>query len=104
MVIYAELCMRRGSVSWGDRPHTRQDASDCDDFDLFRETKTTNRPECPSRRSQGQEILMQEKSAPCRRGSGSVAGAAAARLTTRPLALVAEWLGEQHKTCTEGVL
>ena len=23
-------------------------------------------------------------------------------LTTRPPALVAEWLGEQHKTCTEG--
>ena len=30
-------------------------------------------------------------------------GRSAARLTTRPLALVAEWLSEQHKTCTEGV-
>ena len=27
----------------------------------------------------------------------------AGALTARPLALVAEWLSEQHKTCTEGV-
>ena len=51
MAIYAELCMGRGSVSWGDRPLTGAIvASDCDDFDLFRETKTTNRPECPTER------------------------------------------------------
>ena len=31
--------------------------------------------------------------------AGSLAGA----LTARPLALVAEWLSEQHKTYTEGV-
>ena len=31
------------------------------------------------------------------------AGETAALLTTRQLALVAEWLSEQHKTCIEGV-